>query len=236
MISEPELEGQWEPAAPPEVAQGAPPRERGPVRPWWWVSAAVLATSAVWAGGLFLYGERLTAPEVRYETPDNLCEKVKLSALGEALRDLSDDADPHRENRHPALDWATCSRSGSTPAGDDAYFVTAEVELHKKTDPAAEFEAGSPYDRAYSQGGGPRKDDPWEAVAGLGEQALITAPDPSGAGSDLRLRVRDGGAVFTLQVVFLTEVAGEDRSRPDREALKAAMVKDMRTLMAALHT
>ncbi|MCX4691271.1 hypothetical protein [Streptomyces sp. NBC_01408] len=249
MISEPELEEQWEPGRPAEVAQGAgPPRERGPGRPWRWVVATAVATSAVWAGGLHFYGDRLAAPGLRHRATDNLCEQVKLPALGEALGGLSDTADPHMEGRHPAMDWAMCSRSGSTPAGEDAYFVQAEFELHKKTDPAAEFEVGSKYERAYSD-----EASVWEPVPGIGEQALISGPGAdaeAGADTDrdLRLRVRDGGAVFVLQVVFLGEREpdaqppeaqdGEAqvpvRPRPDRGTLKAAIVKDMRVMMAAL--
>ncbi|MEU9104550.1 hypothetical protein AB0D54_09300 [Streptomyces xanthophaeus] len=248
MISEPELDGQWETAGPAEVAEGTPPqRERGPARPWRWALAAVVATSAVWAGGLYFYGDRLTAPPLRHKATDNLCEQVKLPALGEVLGGLSASADPHVEGRDPALDWAMCSRSGSSPAGEDAYYVQAEIELHKKADPAAEFRVGNKYDRMYTWDIGA-----WVPVSGLGDEALFSGPDPgpdSGAGADdLRLRVRDGGAVFVLHVAFIGERGPSDGStqdgdgdgegptppRPGREALKTAMVKDMRTMMAAL--
>ncbi|MGW9375721.1 hypothetical protein ACWGVR_37590 [Streptomyces xanthophaeus] len=245
MISEPELDGQWETAGPAEVAEGAPPqRERGPARPWRWALAAVVATSAVWAGGLYFYGDRLTVPPLRHKATDNLCEQVKLSALDEVLGGLSASADPHMEGRDPALDWAMCSRSGSSTAGEGAYYVQAETELHKKADPAAEFRVGNKYDRMFNEDIGA-----WEPVSGLGDEALFSGPDPDAGAEvddDLRLRVRDGGAVFVLHVAFVGEREPSDGPaqdgdgdgptppRPGRDALKTAMVKDMRTMMAAL--
>ncbi|MGW0362244.1 hypothetical protein [Streptomyces sp. NPDC002990] len=240
MIGEPELDGAWESARPPEEAR--PPAEggrRGPGRPWWWALAAVVATSAVWAGGLYAYGDRLTAPQIRYRVSEDLCQQLKAPALSQALGDLADAAEPHLEGRHPAVDWAMCSRSSDSRAGQDSYFIQAEYELHKKADPAVEFEVGTKHDRmAVGNSGG---ESPWEPVAGLGEQALL---GKSSTDADLHLRVRDGGAVFILRLVFL-DVGGREeeggvsgggpaRPRPDREALKTAMTEDMRALMAAL--
>ncbi|MFD3700611.1 hypothetical protein ACFWUZ_31545 [Streptomyces sp. NPDC058646] len=239
MISEPELEGQWEPVRPAEVAQGAgPPRERPPGRPWQWVLAAVLATSTAWAGGLYLYGDRLTAPEIGHRTTDNLCAQMELAALGEVLDGFLASSGRPTEGRHEVLDRAACSRSGAPAAGEESYFVQAEVELHKKSDPAAEFAVGTTYDWMYSEEG-----TTWEPVPGLGDEALVNTPGESDE-DDLRLRVRAGGAVFTLHLVFLGDGPAPDeqdgdggepvRPRPDRQTLKTAMAKDMRALMAAL--
>ncbi|MFI5616538.1 hypothetical protein [Streptomyces sp. NPDC051567] len=253
-ISEPELDGAWdvddrartaeaddpagpdEPPAPYGVGYGD-----GPGRPWRWALVAVVATSAVWAGGLFAYGDRLTAPEIRYRASDNLCEQAEMTALGAALGDLDGAAEPHAD-RHPAVDWSMCSRAMGTDGTPHGYFVWADVELHKKTDPAAEFEvADSGYQR-YPGGA-----DRWERVPGLGEEALVNTP---GTGDLLHLRVRDGGAVLSFRMGYTNlrgpeDEAGQDGTggaggepvlppQPEREELKAAMVEDMRAMMARL--
>lgn len=243
MISEPELDGEWESARPAEVAEPSPSPERGPGRPWRWVAATAAATCALWAVGLYAFGDRLAQPDMHYRASDNLCEQFAADALRPVLSDLSRSMDPHSESRHPALDRASCNRTDSSPLESDNYMLWAEVELHKKTDPAAEFEAGGRSDWMFDRGDGAVS---WEPVRGLGDRALISA---RGAGSDVHLKVRDGGAVFSLRLIWIggsardvdTPQDGEDGgpktdARPDRKALDAAMVKDMRALMAALRT
>ncbi|MER6312831.1 hypothetical protein ABT237_03525 [Streptomyces sp. NPDC001581] len=233
MITEPELDGAWESGRPAEIAQDTVVREaRGPRRPWWWVPVAVVATSALWAGGLYAYGDRLNEPEIRHRVTENVCDQFKAPALAGALGGFAN-SDPRKGGRHPAMDWASCSHDSdrSAPAGE--FFVVAVVELHKKTDPAPEFELGSRYDRTIDGTGA----DQWEAVPGLGEQALLSTP---GEGEGLQLRVRDGGAVFLVEVMFFDQLEdGPDSQarpsvRPDRDVLAAAAVEDARALMAAL--
>ncbi|MEU9165198.1 hypothetical protein AB0D29_33595 [Streptomyces sp. NPDC048424] len=232
MITEPELDGAWESGRPAEVAQDTVVREaRGPRRPWWWVAATVVATSALWAGGLYAYGDRLNEPEIRYRVTENLCDQFKAPALAGALGAFAD-SDPEQGGRHPAMDWASCSRNGDRSAAVGGFFVSAVVELHKKTDPTPEFELGSRYDRSGPDGTGQ-----WESLAGLGEQALVSTP---GGGEGVRLRVRDGGAVFLFEVMFFDRFEGGPdpeatlSARPEREPLVAAAVEDARALMAAL--
>ncbi|MFB7257100.1 hypothetical protein [Streptomyces nojiriensis] len=233
MITEPELDGDGELARPAEAVQDAVVREaRAPGRPWRWVVAAVVATSALWAGGLYAFGDRMAEPEIRYRVTDDLCGQFKAPTLDVVLGGLADPA-PQAGSRHPALDWASCSRSSDRPAASGSIYVAAVVELHKKTDPEAEFAANAPDARWFVSG-----DGAWESVPGLGEEALVTGP---GAGGNIRLRVRDGGAVFTIGVTFLepdgeSDPAVDPLPHPDREALVAAAAEDARALMAALRT
>ncbi|MCX4805459.1 hypothetical protein ACFWWM_25230 [Streptomyces sp. NPDC058682] len=239
MITDPELDGGWEPARPAEVVQDTVvPGARAPRRPWPWVAAAVVATSALWAGGLYAFSDRTAEPEIRYRVTDDLCGQFKAPALEGLLGGLPN-AVPEVGSRHPALDWAACTRGSDSRASIRAFDAKAEVELHKKTDPGAEFALDTPVSRAYVYEGGT-----WESVPGLGEEALVTRP-PDGieTGGGLRLRVRDGGAVFTIDVSdFVATGEGGPEPRavppppPDREALVAAAVEDARALMAALRT
>ncbi|MGW3325183.1 hypothetical protein [Streptomyces virginiae] len=240
MIGEPELDGEWGPAtpAPAEVVEGEPGRIplRSRARPWWGVAAAVVATSVLWAGGLYAFGARTAEPEIRYRLTDDLCGQYKASTLEGLLGSLPEAA-PEAGVRHPALDWAACSRGSDRPASGGTFHTTATVELHKKTDPAAEFALDTPHSRIYLYDGGA-----WESMPGLGEQALVTRPGTE-TESGLRLRVRDGGAVFTIDV-SIYEVRGEEGPDPlvdplpdpGREALVAAAAEDARALMTALRT
>ncbi|MFD6110697.1 hypothetical protein ACFWG0_11395 [Streptomyces yangpuensis] len=236
MISEPELDGAWEPARPPEAAQddvqddAVPARRAG--RPWRWVATAVVVTSALWAGGLYAFADRLrpAEPEVRYAVTDNLCKQFEAPALGRAMGGFAASS-PNRTGRHPAMDWASCSYDGGGSGGSDGFSALFLVELHKKSDPAPEFALGSFYERLFEA------DVPWEEVPGLGEQALVRA---SGAGDGLQLRVRDGGAVFTVELGFFgsrdeeTDAGATPPAQPDQDALTAAAVEDVRALMAVL--
>ncbi|KJK51981.1 MULTISPECIES: hypothetical protein [unclassified Streptomyces] len=245
MISEPELDGAWEPARPAGTAraeavpgeaaqegaaQEGADRPRRPFGSWWGVAAAVVATSALWAGGLYAFGERLAAPEVRYAVTDDLCGRYKAPALATALGGTRD-SERRKAERHPVLDWASCNHHGKSADGSGGYTLVAMVELHKKTDPKPEFALGSSYERAFGD------DLTWEEVPGLGEQALVGTSE---LGDGVRLRVRDGGAVFTFTLMFydLTSDPSDPEaappSRPDPETLTAAAVEDMRALMAAL--
>ncbi|MFJ1567015.1 hypothetical protein [Streptomyces erythrochromogenes] len=231
MISEPELDGAWESARPAEVAQDDAVPARGPVRPWQWVAATVVATSALWAGGLYAFGGLPVAePEVRYAVTDDLCGQFKAPALGRAVGGFTDSTS-NKAGRHPAMDWASCSYDGDSPDGSGGFSLMVLVELHKKTDPGPEFALGSYYERILGA------DVPWEEMPGLGEQALVRSSE---AGEGLQLRVRDGGAVFSFEVMFfgLSEgepgLQGKEAPPPDQDALTAAAVEDARALMAAL--
>ncbi|MFC9587733.1 hypothetical protein ACFVJ8_33570 [Streptomyces yangpuensis] len=229
MISEPELDGAWESARPPEAAQDDAVPARRPGRPWWWVAVAVVVTSALWAGGLYAFGDRMrpAGPEVRYAVPDNLCEQFEAPALGRAMGGFADSS-PNRTGRHPAMDWASCSYDGGGSGGFSAVVL---VELHKKSDPAPEFALGSYDERIFGA------DVSWEEMPGLGEQALVRRSE---AGDGLQLRVRDGGAVFIVELMFFgppdaeTDTRAAPPARPDQDTLTAAAVEDVRALMAAL--
>ncbi|CAM5373572.1 hypothetical protein [Streptomyces avidinii] len=236
MIGEPELDGEQWPAAdrdgaPQDVVVREPLRSRA--RPWQWVAAAVVVTSALWAGGFYAFGDRPAAPEIRYRVTENLCDQFTAPALDEELGGLTK-TEPRAGGRHPALDWASCHRENDRAVSLGTVHTSATVELHKKTDPAVEFALDVPGNRVFFAGG----DGRWEPLPGIGEQAMVTNPVTD---DSLRLRVRDGGAVFTVDVMIYRVTGGDDPDptlaplpHPGREALLAAAVEDTRALMAAL--
>lgn len=228
MISEPELEGEWEPERPAEVAEqgaggGASPAGPGrPARRWLWALGGAVAASAVWAGTLALENRFTDEPRVAYRHTEELCSQAPLKALAEVAGRL--DQRVARQDRRPALEWATCDYNGAWPDEGLGYYGKVEVQLHKKTDPGPEFGAGLGLD-AYI---GPEIDEVRQ-VPGLGERALLH--DYLAAS---RLQVLDGGAVFTLTVQWTGHGPAGTDGEPDKDAVAAAMIEDVRALMKAL--
>ncbi|MEV7560887.1 hypothetical protein [Streptomyces sp. NPDC089795] len=186
MIGEPELDGEWGPAAPAELVESEPARLQGAVRarPWRSAVVAVVATSALWAGGLHAFGDLSAEPEIRYRFAEDLCDQFKAPALEGLLGPLGD-AVPKAGGRHPALDRASCARGGERPSSTESVQVTAVVELHKKTDPAPEFAVDSPDVGWFAGDSGEQ-----ESMPGLGEEAIVSRARPRGGGHRLPPRDR----------------------------------------------
>ncbi|MEU8463745.1 hypothetical protein [Streptomyces sp. NPDC029003] len=224
MISEPELEagrpGQpGEPAGEAEPVRRARSGERGPRARWWWALGGALAASAVWAGTLAVQ-ERFggSAPPVAYRQAENLCREAPLATLGKLLGTFDSGRPTHAES--PALDWSYCGLG--TEWSEDGGSVQGRllVELHRRDDPEAVFGVGTGLDPELRAGGLAEVQE----VPGLGERALFTrhvvAP---------QLQVLDGGAVFTLALQSFGNGSW------DEDAVAAAMIEDVRALMARLH-
>lgn len=221
MISEPELEGEWPPDHPAEPvrpdAVGEPVRR--PVWAWWWALGGAVLASAVWAGTLALQDRFTDAPRIAYRHSEDLCAQAPLRALGGMAGAFEGGLPSHSES--PALDWSFCSYNTLRTEGRASYYGQVLVELHKKTDPAPEFGV-----RPVLNGSMDVQTVNVQKVPGLGEQALI-----SGLVRSPQLQVLDGGSVFTLTVQWW----GEDGDvETDGDALKSAMIEDMRMLMVAL--
>ncbi|MFG2342149.1 hypothetical protein [Streptomyces yangpuensis] len=229
MISEPELDGAGEtrPAQPAEQAQEPPSRGReaagaGARRPWLWALGGAALASAVWAGGLYAFGERLAAPEVSYRATQNLCLDFEARALSRIAGDLHRYRPMNRENDHPAVRGAGCSLQNGESVS--TLSVRVQVDLHRKTDPGPEFDVPS-YDWIPAENGEGRTE---EEVRGLGERALFLVGP---RGISVELKVLHGGAVFT---VLATRTGSEPTTPADTAALRSAMVEDARALMTAL--
>ncbi|MER6448560.1 hypothetical protein [Streptomyces venezuelae] len=230
MISDPELGEEWktealEPdrpgdrPAPGERAAGGP----GP-RPWLWALGGALVASAVWAGGLYAYGT--AQPEIRYRESANLCQDFRATALSGITGDMHTKKPLNLQSDHPAVYAARC---GLENAGKDGvatdFAVVAQVGLHKKTDPSAEFDAPDLRVLAYTG------DARTVAVPDLGERAEMTVTSGE---RWLILKVLDGGVVFTLEAGATTFAETNGRPATDVDAVQAAMIEDMRALMSTL--
>ncbi|MCX4958407.1 hypothetical protein [Streptomyces virginiae] len=232
MITDPELGEEWQTEAlePARSADRLAPRERatgapGP-RSWLWALGGAVVASAVWAGGLYASGDRTAEPEISYRASKNLCQDFKARALSGITGDMHTKKPVNHESDHPAVYVARC---GLANAGKDGvapdFDVVAQVGLHKKTDPSAEFDA--PDLRMLAYAGGVRT----AAVPDLGERAVMNVVTGE---SWLILKVLDGGVVFTVEAGAGTFAETNGRPATDVDAVQAAMIEDTRELMAAL--
>ncbi|MFJ9938988.1 hypothetical protein [Streptomyces erythrochromogenes] len=224
MISDPELDGTGEtrPAEQAEQAEEPPPREgeAGARRPWLWALGGAVIASAVWAGGLYAFGNLLAAPEVSYRATENLCQDFEARALGRIAGDLHRYRPRNQQDDHPAVRRAVCSLQNGESIS--TFTVRAQVDLHRKTDPGPEFDVPSAW--LFAEGSGVRT----EEVRGLGERALLLVGPRE---NSVELKVLHGGAVF---MVAATGTGGERSTQADTAALQAATVEDARALLAAL--
>ncbi|MFH9722516.1 hypothetical protein ACH4M4_06080 [Streptomyces sp. NPDC017254] len=225
MISEPELEGGvlYEPAEVLSEERGPrPPRAR---RPWLWALGGAVVASAVWAGGLYAYGQREEpGPDLGgYATvaEQELCKLAKFRALGGILGERNVDGYGAVLDE-TAIGEASCSAAFGPQ--DATQTVDVTYTLHKVIDPAHEFEARA------RQSGLLRKID------GIGEQAWFD--DVGGQGG--ALWVLDGQA--ELQFHLYWQVPFDESGnpvkgaveQPDLSGIDVPMAQDALALMAAL--
>lgn len=238
-----------------DADQPPSPLRRLKDRPWAWALAAVVVTSAVWAGVLQGTGYgRATAPDLHgYRVGESPCTGRNLQPLADDLRAGTFDAGPPAVTSSTALDHLTCDLTATLTDGDGwwtTYTVSVTVDLHKVTDPAAEFDARS---RTTVDTPPPDAGVAWAAASadevtthprGIGDEANLTSEKFRQS-----LAVRHGGAVFTLTLSGRNDWdirRGDVPRNPDGSngrptfvdttAYAVDLVPTMRRLMAALRT
>lgn len=133
-----------------------------------------------------------------YRAKANLCSAVDYTALRTEYTE-QDSAPTHNALKHKAIDESYCSislKKSSSSSYSDAY-LSVQVDLHKETDPSAEFTAvWSEYNQRYD-------DYEVEKVSGFGDEAyLVTEDTTSGSGTSgsraVILAVRDGWMTYQM--------------------------------------
>lgn len=263
MIGEPEsegdvegAEGRWPAGASADTVQAG---DRSPgKRPWGWVLGAVVATSAAWALALNLsgYGQPSRPDLHHYRLSGSPCGGSTLKPLTDALGTSRFEVSPADTQTGPALDAAECTLTAQRSAGTHwqaSYDAVVTVQLHKKTDPAAEFDdLGS--SRHTLEPVAPSDADSGTTTAilttgatahvvrvpGLGDRAYLLTSD-----GDQTLTVLHGGAVLSVAVSVVEKWSGPGAvpppaadgfpQRPPRPtSLRPVLVATARGLMSAL--
>ncbi|WP_103760114.1 hypothetical protein [Streptomyces sp. SM10] len=242
MISEPEMDGAAGAAAAHDVVGDRVLGERRPRSHWMWALGGMAVASALWAAAVLVYGaDGGGRPDTHgYRLDADPCPSLRLSSIRTAVGPREPTApNPSGLLRHPALDEIRCDiplRERSAGAGSEraGYAVVVRVELHKETDPRAEFEA-----RQRVTGRGYEPGAELESVPDLGDLAYLLTSRAGNARQEIR--VLEGGAVFSLELhafrVYEDAEAAEGRRGAgllDLVPYRAAMISDMRELMAAL--
>lgn len=247
VISEPEMAGEFDSVETREVMGGfdrEQDRGRRRRRPWLWALGGAVTASALWGAALFLHGPGDRESDMHgYRLDRDPCPSLRLKSIGAAIapRERTTVADSAMLH-HAVLDQTQCfiplrSRTRGERAGKGwslHYTVGIKVELHKKTDPAPEFEA-----RRQVTDLGFDPETKLETVPDLGDKAYLLTGDDS----NVELRVLEGGAVFSLSLSSFTQYLGDGPGEgtavggPDNTDLspyQSAMISDMRDLMSSL--
>ncbi|WP_329367318.1 hypothetical protein OG896_20125 [Streptomyces sp. NBC_00669] len=252
MITEPELTGGSEEPGPDVIAdnaddtrgiRGTRGRSRfrfAPRRHWTWGLGGLAVASALWTAGLHLYDDhRRAGPDLHgYTLGASPCAGDGLTALTAALKATDTEAvTPAAAHLGPALDQIHCTLSvgARTPgAVTSRYQVFVTIDLHKRTDPRAEFEDQRGLDTGDLT---PAEHD--TAVPGLGDEAYLLTISTQTE----ELRVLHGGAVFSLTLTGFNDLAPDPavanslRGRPaspdDLNRYRGALVAAMRDVMKA---
>ncbi|WP_143172479.1 hypothetical protein [Actinacidiphila paucisporea] len=223
-------------------------------RPWLWAVGGIAVASAVWAA--VMHGTGGTTPDLHgYHLSGNPCSGDVLKPLKDAVGRRDFVTSGATVSRGPALDKLSCVLTTASSAGDGwatTYDISVSVELHKKTDPRAEFE-NTRHARVSNLPGYDAGSDPAIAIAesgftsaadvhpvtGVGDEGYLLTPSAPGQ----TLEVLHGGAVLTLQVTGYTQWNGTNESptdsgdppeEPDLTHLRPAMTTAMRHLMTSL--
>lgn len=250
MITEPEMAGGPQESGPAGDVVGSGDGRKPGRRPWTWVAGAVVVTSAMW--GLVLRGTGYghdAGPDLHgYRLTGSPCAGDNLKPLTDAFgTDSHEWAGPAELRTGPALDQAQCVLMMMPKVVGQwrvSYRVTVTAELHKETDPAAEFE-----DRNRPHG--PNLDpvfvvealdetDRVVPVAHLGDSAYLLVGDDN----EQALTVRHGGAVFTVDIAADSQWVGSDEMPPDADGMppkapglsrfRPALTDTVRRIMADL--
>jgi hypothetical protein len=182
----------------------APARRRLP-RHWTWALTATAATCALWAAGLTVWQHaQPDGPDLHgYQLAGSPCARSSLAPLVGTSPSHAY-TNPAVFSHGPALDRAECSAgtvaNRTTTSEPQSSTVTVTVELHKKTDPRAEFDDQRalilptlvPASRVIR-------------VPGLGDEAYFLVTDPD----QIDLKVLHGGLVLQLAYTVNREGTAE---------------------------
>ncbi|MFF8475611.1 hypothetical protein [Streptomyces sp. NPDC015414] len=200
---------------PPQYAPvPAPPAGGGGAgRAVLWAAVGAVVASAAWAAGVFLVGGPGDAADLRgYSAPANMCSGADYSSFEDEYP--QNDASPtHNSLKDEALDESYCSlglkKTGSSYS--DAY-LTMQVDLHRRTDPAPEFTA------TWSNDGDSHTGYDVSPVKGIGDEAYLVSQDTTsgttGGSRYATLAVRDGWVTYTMSYSAYLSSYDQDKDPP----------------------
>jgi len=222
-------------------------------RPWTWAIGTLIATSTAWALTLHLtgYGNPSLPDLHHYQLSESPCGGYNLKPLTDAFGTRHIEASAADIEIGTTLDKATCTlvQDAYLPIGAThwkaQYKADFTVELHKRINPATEFE-----DRNRSGDFGitptnSTKPDPTDYVMtpidDLGDKAYLLTDGINRA----VVTVLHGGAILVINVLAVEQWAGPGndlpsdangniQSPPSIKRLEPALINTARSIMIAL--
>ncbi|SEG74722.1 hypothetical protein SAMN05216223_109271 [Actinacidiphila yanglinensis] len=222
-----------------EVIEGVPP---GPGRvarlPGWVWGALGGALAVTLAGAGLAYAgvlpQHRPAPDLHgYRLGQSPCGAHTFDALSSAVAPRSSGVWPAVFEHTPQLDRAQCvflANDARTRGGTTSYDLQVEVDLHRRTDPAPEFDAERSVDPSTLKVATRTTTTPH-----LGDRAYLLEFDTP----TRILKVRSGGAVVTLRLEATTTPYGtgpdtEAPDLPDLGRLTPALTDAARAILTTL--
>ncbi|MGC5562353.1 hypothetical protein ACPYPG_05850 [Streptomyces sp. FR-108] len=201
-----------------------------------WAAVGAAVASALWAGGLLLLGPFDGDPDLAgYRARANLCSSVDYDSLRTEYTE-EDNAPTHNALKHKAIDQSYCSislKTSSTSSYADAY-LSVQMDLHKETDPSAEFTGlWSEYGQRYD-------DYDVAKVSGFGDEAYLVTEDTttgSGVGGSraVILAVRDGWMTYQMSWNVYT-TSYETNTPPEIDEVSRWVKSDTRSTLENLRS
>ncbi|MGW7543777.1 hypothetical protein ACWGKQ_22075 [Streptomyces sp. NPDC054770] len=217
------------PAVPPSATGG-----NAAGRAVLWAVVGAVVASAAWAGGLFLTGGFGGSADLRgYRAPANLCSSADYSSFKDEYP-VADSAPTKNAMKDPALDESYCSLSlkkTSTSYGDA--YLTMQIDLHKKTDPAPEFTA------TWKNYGDSHTDYDVTPVQGIGDEAYLVTQDTSNGSTTsgsryATLAVRDGWMTYTMYYSAYFSSYDSDTDPPTLDSVTGWLKTDTKSTLEQL--
>ncbi|WP_079260461.1 hypothetical protein [Streptomyces malaysiensis] len=196
------------PGAPPTGFGGGSGGGGGGGKGWLWGLGGAVVASAVWAGVLFATGgfdgDAAEADLAGYRYTTNLCTPTDTQSFKDSGYQQKDGtgstSNPqHSSSENPALDSMTCNidfePNAASSSDYSSVWLYTTASLHKKTDPAPEFEAQY---RAYEDQKTSSYSYQVSPVSGLGDEAYVVKQEgrTSSTGAYVILAVRDGWMTY----------------------------------------
>ncbi|MFE1927224.1 hypothetical protein ACFW91_32300 [Streptomyces asoensis] len=197
-----------------------------------WAALGAVVASAAWAAGVFLTGAAADPDLAGYEAPSNLCTSTDYAAFKEEYA-ASDSSPTHNSLKDDALDESLCSlslkKTGSSYT--DAY-LSAQVDLHKKTDPGPEFTA------AWKNYGDSHSGYDVQSVTGIGDEAYLVSNDTTSGSTSgslyATLAVRDGWMTYMMSYSAYYSSYDSDKDPPTLEEVTDYLKADTRAALEDL--
>lgn len=172
-----------------------------------WAAVGAAVASALWGGGVVLFGKDSAKADLRgYTVHKKLCDTADLSAFKDEYPKPDEHPTSYLSDR-ASLAQMYCSESldkddddDSSSSGYSYAYVSVQADLHRRSDPGPEF--ADQWKSFADRGTEPTEKYDVTPVDGYGDEAYLITQDSTtsatGGSREVTLAVRDGWMTYSL--------------------------------------